>query len=67
MRPPRLPRGFLRAIVPFEDRGAIIGDLDEEFRNRAHSGHAPAIRWYWGQALASVRGAAALAARGDLR
>jgi predicted permease len=56
MTPPRLPRSLLRAIVPFEDRDAIIGDLDEEFRTRAGSTGA-ASRWYWQQALASVPGA----------
>jgi predicted permease len=57
MRPPNLPRAILRAAVPFEDRAAIIGDLDEEFRTRMGGGTASAARWYWRQALASVPGA----------
>ena len=50
MTPPRLPRWLLRRAAPPEDRAALIGDLDEEFRGR--STH-PAL-WYWCQALASI-------------
>jgi predicted permease len=54
MTPPRLPRTLLGAVVPFEDRAAIIGDLDEEFRTRMQTERSAAVRWYWRQALASV-------------
>src|SRR6185436_8117699 len=46
MTPPRFPRAILRAIVPFEDRAAIIGDLDEEFGTRTASSAGTATRWY---------------------
>ena len=60
MTPPRLPRIVLRALAPFEDRAAIIGDLDEEFRARAGEGRSRAARWYWRQALASMPAALTL-------
>lgn len=50
MTPPRLPRWLLRRAAPPEDRAALIGDLDEEFRSRATR---PRL-WYWRQALVSI-------------
>ena len=38
----------------------IIGDLDEEFAQRAQSSPAHARGWYWRQALASIPSAIAL-------
>ena len=57
---PRLPRWLLHAITPFDDRAAIIGDLDEEFRLRSAESVPRARRWYWRQALASLPSAARL-------
>jgi putative ABC transport system permease protein len=57
MTPPRLPRLILHALVPFEDRAAVIGDLDEEFGARAGADASAAARWYWRQALGSIPGA----------
>lgn len=50
MMPPRLPRWLLRRAAPAEDRAALIGDLDEEFRTRT----AWPAAWYWRQALGSI-------------
>lgn len=72
MTPPRLPRWLLRRAAPPEDRAALIGDLDEEFRSRP----TLASGWYWRQALASIpsalrlrwqRAAPATDLTGDLR
>ena len=54
MIPPVLPRRLLRAVAPGEDRAAIIGDLDEEFRRRAATSRTAARAWYWRQALACL-------------
>ena len=56
MTPPRVPRALLRRAAPPQDRAALIGDLDEEFRQRLASGRTArrTTAWYWGQALASI-------------
>jgi len=51
--PPRLPRWLASRLAPSEDRDVIVGDLDEEFRQRAHHRRS-ASAWYWRQTLASA-------------
>ncbi len=55
MTPPRFPRWLLRVVAPPEDRAALIGDLDEEFRARPAS-----TAWYWRQAVTSLPSAVRL-------
>ena len=62
MTPPRLPRWLLGAAAPATHRGVMLGDLDEEYRARATSGHRMNA-WYWRQALASVPAALTLRLR----
>ena len=57
--PPRLPRWLVSRLAPSEDRDVIVGDLDEEFRQRAHHRRS-ASAWYWRQALASAPSAVRL-------
>ena len=47
LTPPRLARGILCALLPEEDREAILGDLLEEWRE----GRSAA--WYWSQVMRS--------------
>jgi putative ABC transport system permease protein len=55
MTPPRLPRWILERALDPASAEAITGDLEEEFAARARSGGlAPARRWYWRQAIASL-------------
>jgi predicted permease len=59
MTPPRFPRWLLRRVAPAEDRAALIGDLDEEFRartstDRGRASRGGAVAWYWRQALGSL-------------
>ena len=53
MIPPRLPRWMISRLAPSEDRDIIVGDLDEEFRQRAREGRS-ASAWYWKETLASI-------------
>jgi putative ABC transport system permease protein len=53
MKPPRLAGWLLRRALPPSDRGAVLGDLHEEFESRLRSGDR-ARAWYWGQAIASL-------------
>ncbi|HTM24593.1 MAG TPA: ADOP family duplicated permease [Vicinamibacterales bacterium] len=53
MIPPRLPRWVMSRLSPREDRDIIVGDLDEEFRQRARQGRS-ASAWYWQETLASM-------------
>jgi predicted permease len=56
MTPPRLARWLLRIATPRTDREFLLADAAEEFERIAlEAGRATAIRWYWGQALASLR------------
>ena len=57
--PPRLPRWLVSRLAPSEDRDVIVGDLDEEFRQRARHRRS-ASAWYWRQALASAPSAVRL-------
>jgi predicted permease len=56
MTPPRIPRWLLGRAAPPQDRAALIGDLDEEFRRRDRG----AVFWYWRQAFASLPSAVIL-------
>jgi putative ABC transport system permease protein len=54
MTPPRIPRTLVRWLAAREDRAVIVGDLDEEFAQRARASPGRAQAWYWAQALASL-------------
>jgi putative ABC transport system permease protein len=56
MNPPALAEYLLRMIIGPQDRDCVVGDLAEEFRERAvpSMGLAHARRWYWKQVLLSV-------------
>ncbi len=59
-KPPTLPRRLLHWVLAPEDRVFALADLEEEFEQRAKRAGLPeARRWYWGQALSSVRPALA--------
>ena len=56
MTPPRLARWLLRLAAPRADREFLLADAAEEFERIAlESGRRAAVRWYWGQALTSIR------------
>lgn len=59
VKPPRLPRGLLRILVPRSSRDVLIGDLDEEFERHVAPVRSPARAawWYWTQVLKSAPGA----------
>ena len=50
---PRLARWLLQHALPYRDRPAMLGDLDEEFAARRREGR-PATAWYWRQAIGSL-------------
>jgi putative ABC transport system permease protein len=53
--PPRLARWLLQSRLPPEDREFALGDLEEEFFERAErDGRVNARRWYWRQALRAL-------------
>jgi putative ABC transport system permease protein len=53
-RPPRLAAWVLRASAPAAEGEWMLGDLEEEYAQRARRrGTRVAARWYWGQVLAS--------------
>jgi hypothetical protein len=56
MNPPRFAECLLRKIIAPCDRDCVVGDLAEEFRERAvpSMGLLRAKRWYWKQVLLSV-------------
>lgn len=61
MTPPRIPRTLVRWLAGREDRAVIVGDLDEEFAQRAaRTSSGRARGWYWAQALASIPAAVRL-------
>ncbi|MGD8331805.1 MAG: ABC transporter permease, partial [Acidobacteriota bacterium] len=56
MRPPRIAAKLLDAVLPRELRDDVLGDLQEGFGARlATDGPTVARRWYWRQALHSLR------------
>ena len=50
---PRLARWLLQQALPYRDRPAMLGDLDEEFAARRREGRN-ATAWYWRQAILSL-------------
>ena len=55
IRPPRLSRSLLGAVLPERDRDTILGDLEESYVRRADShGRREARRWYRRQAALYV-------------
>ncbi|HKJ01964.1 MAG TPA: ABC transporter permease, partial [Longimicrobiales bacterium] len=63
LRPPALARWLLAASAQEAHRAAQLGDLEEEFAERAAADEAAARRWYWKQAVGSVAPNLALRAR----
>jgi predicted permease len=55
-RAPRLPALLITWTLPHHERGALVGDLDEEYeaRIRPLRGKLRADAWYWNQALRSI-------------
>lgn len=53
-RPPTLARILLALTAAPECRDAQLGDVQEEFEERAGADPGAARRWYWRQALGSV-------------
>jgi len=54
--PPRLAAALLGAVLPVELRDDVLGDLQEGFAYRqADDGKTTARRWYWRQAMQSLR------------
>jgi predicted permease len=52
-RPPRVARALLWRVLPREAREFIVGDLDEEFIERARDRRGARL-WYWSQAIRSM-------------
>jgi putative ABC transport system permease protein len=52
--PPRFARWLLTVTAVPRSREAQLGDLEEEFHDRAQHDLTGARRWYWGQAIGSV-------------
>jgi predicted permease len=53
-QPPRLARWIASLTAEADQRDAQVGDLWEEFSDRAERDRAAARRWYWRQALGSA-------------
>lgn len=54
-RPPRIAEAILWGLLPKRDRGPILGDLEEEFRERVRDGGLGKARsWYWVQCRRSA-------------
>lgn len=53
-QPPRLAVALLRLLAPGESRAPILGDLLEEYSQRAARSPRSAGRWYWRQVLGSA-------------
>lgn len=54
-RPPRTAQAIARLCTPLTDVDAILGDLAEEYAERATSGtRTRADLWYWSQVLRSA-------------
>ena len=53
-RPPAVARWLVAASALASHRSAQLGDLEEEFAERAPLDPAAARRWYWKQAVGSV-------------
>ena len=54
-RPPILSRFLIFLFVPSDDRDAVLGDLEEEFHDRAAcQSIARARMWHWHQSVGSI-------------
>ncbi len=54
-RPPRVAERLVACTLAAEDRESVLGDLAEEFRQRARDlNPAAARRWYWRQCRRSI-------------
>ena len=55
LQPPSLARLLFYIMTPTEDLEAVLGDMDEEFYERAylHPRENPR-NWYWHQSIASI-------------
>ena len=64
-RGPRIARALLAALVPADERHAMLRDIDEEFAGHIlpARGGVRARAWYWRQVLGSVRPALAMRRR----
>src|SRR5262249_25074703 len=52
---PRVPETILRLMLPREERGEILADIETEFTERVRAaGPRSARRWLWAQAFASA-------------
>ena len=62
---PRLARALLAALVPADERQAMLRDIDEEFARHVlpARGAAAARVWYWRQVIGSIRPALAMRRR----
>ena len=57
MQPPRAAQRLLEWRLQPDERDELVGDLDEQFRQRAAAGGAGAAgRWYWIQTMALLWG-----------
>lgn len=55
MGPPGFPRWLVRKLAVWVERHSLVGDLDQEFGNRAErDGRRGALTWYWPQALRTI-------------
>jgi predicted permease len=55
VRPPRAAEAVLRWLLPRQDHGPILGDLNEEFTTRVRAdGTNAARRWYWRHLAQSI-------------
>jgi len=54
--PPRLARAILRLALPDHQRDAVLGDLDDEYRQHVRPSRTAcgARVWYWRQVLSSL-------------
>lgn len=53
-QPPWLALKLLRLLAPGDSGAPIVGDLVEEYRERAGASPAAASRWFWKQVLTSA-------------
>ncbi|MEM9182325.1 MAG: permease prefix domain 2-containing transporter [Pseudomonadota bacterium] len=53
-QPPRLAVMLLRWLAPPDVRGAMLGDLAEEYQLHARRSRAAADRWFWRQVAGSA-------------
>lgn len=54
LRPPALACWILESVVPSPSPDAMVGDLIEEYADRAADDRVAAARWFWSQTLRSL-------------